>query len=97
MVIKYRPHRGMLDDSMAEMQTFDSIQEMFVYIAQHSYGLISVDDLSISENHGKDSRIDWAETRYVCTARMGSEIFSTPQCIGMCSFEDMRSAENTKE
>ena len=86
-MIKYRPHRGLLTDAMAEMKTFDTIDEMFAFIVQDWSGCFNKEDLSISDNIGKDNRIDWKETRYVCTKRVCSEFYETPQCIGMCSIE----------
>lgn len=87
MVIKYRPHRRFLDESMAEAQTFSSIDKMFDYIVSQNPGLFSKEDLSVGSNWGKDQRIDWSETRYVCTRRFGDEEFCFPQCIGFCSME----------
>lgn len=86
-MIKYRPHRGLLADAMAEMQTFSSVDEMFNFIANKYSEYLSKEDLSIGEDLGKDQRIDWKETRYVCTKRFGSEEYAIPQCIGMCSIE----------
>lgn len=91
-MIKYRPHRGGLAESMKEEKQFSSIQEMYQYIINewNNHGvndILQVDDLSISGDHGKDKRISWKETRYVCTSRIGNEIYNTPQCIGMCSIE----------
>lgn len=86
-MIKYRPHRGLLCDAMEEMQTFSSVNEMFDYIANKYSIYLSKEDLSVGEDLGKDHRIDWKETRYVCTNRFGSKTYDVPQCIGMCSFE----------
>lgn len=86
-MIKYRPHRCTLEDSMHEMKIFKSTQEMFNAIVQDWNGFISFDDLSVGDNIGKDNRIDWKETRYVCTKRIGEDEYDTPQCIGMCSIE----------
>lgn len=86
-MIKYRPHRAYLDDAMAEMKTFNTLDEMFEYIVQDWHGYLSKEDLSVTDNLGKDQRIDWEETRYVCTKKVGSEMYETPQCIGMCSIE----------
>lgn len=85
--VKYRPHRGLLDDAMAEMKTFDTVDEMLDYIASRYSDYLSKEDLSVSDDLGKDHRIDWKETRYVCTKRFGAESYATPMCIGMCSFE----------
>ena len=86
-MIKYRPHRGLLADSMAEMKTFDTIDAMFSYVAEELSEYLCKEDLSISDDLGKDNRIDWAETRHICTKRFGSDKYDIPQCIGMCSFE----------
>lgn len=85
-MIKYRPHRGLLEESMAEAMEFDTVDDMYGYIVSNSGGkLFGKEDLCISENLGADKRIRWAETRYVCTKRMGEQIYKSPQCIGMCS------------
>lgn len=86
-MIKYRPHRGFLSDAMAEMKTFNTLDEMFEHIVQDWCGYLTTEDLSVTDNLGKDKRIDWEETRYVCTRRIGSESYATPMCIGMCSIE----------
>lgn len=87
-MIKYRPHRGSLQSSMEKMQVFNTIEEMFDYIVNtDSFHAIDKEDLSITEDLGKDDRIDWIETRYILTKRYGAEEFEYPQCIGMCSIE----------
>lgn len=93
MIIRYRPHRGGLEESMALQKEFQSIEEMFKYIEDESYSsglgihLYKAEDLSIGESLGKDDRIDWKETRYVLSKRCGMTIYDTPQCVGMCSIE----------
>lgn len=86
--VKYRPHRGLLADAMAEMKTFNTVDEMLEYIASKYSDYLSKEDLSISDDLGKDHRIDWKETRHVCTKHFGSESYATPMCIGMCSIEE---------
>lgn len=86
-MIKYRPHRGLLADAMAEMKTFSSADEMLDFVANQYFEYLSREDLSIGEDLGKDQRIDWTETRHVCTKRFGTENYKIPQCIGICSFE----------
>lgn len=83
-MIKYRPHRGTLDDAMKEYQEFDSVVDMFRHIEEKSDGMISASDLSIKESIGADYRIEWKSTRYICTKRFASQYFDTPICIGMC-------------
>ncbi len=87
-MIKFRPHRDGLSEAMNEMEIFDSKEDMFNTIVINWDGFISYEDLSISEDYGKDNRIDWKETRYVCTKRIGNETYDVPQCIGICSIED---------
>lgn len=87
-MIKYRPQKGSLEDSIAEMKVFSSKEEMFASIVNDWSGFISYDDLSITKDFGRDSRINWKETRYVCTRRIGNAVYDTPQCIGMCSIEE---------
>jgi hypothetical protein len=86
-MIKYRPHRELLCDAMAEEREFETVEEMFDYICDDHGFVFQPGDLSISENRGKDSRIDWKETRYVCTKRYGKLVYKYPQCVGMCSLE----------
>jgi hypothetical protein len=91
-MIKYRPYRGAISDSLAEQKEFKSIDEMYDYITNQwnsaGYGVMFFkDNLNVSENYGKDERIDWKETRYVCTDLMGDKSYDVQQCIGMCSIE----------
>lgn len=90
-MIKYRPHRAYLDESMELAKEFDSLDQMYDYIVKEwnalENNLFDKFDLSVSKESYKDDRIDWKETRYVCTRRMGKDLYDTPQCIGMCSIE----------
>lgn len=90
-MIKYRPHRSTLSEAMKEAKEFNTVDEMYDYIVSNwnmDEKLITKENLSIGEKLGKDTRIGWKETRYVFINRIGNEIFSDPQCIGMCSIED---------
>ena len=90
-MIKYRPHRAYLDESMELAKEFDSLDQMYDYIVKEwnaiENNLFFFFFLSVSKDSYKDDRIDWKETRYVCTRRMGKDLYDTPQCIGMCSIE----------
>lgn len=91
-MIKYRPHRGNLEEAMKESKTFQTLDEMYEYILSDwsvpgGKAMFSKDDLSIGEDLGPDRRTGWKETRYVCTRRMGDKCYDEPQCIGMCSME----------
>lgn len=86
--VRYRPHRGSLEDSIALAKTFDSPSEMFDHIVKEWGGLIDKEDLSIGkEDWGSDPRIDWPNCHYVLTKRCGGTKYDTPQCIGMCCYE----------
>ena len=90
IMVKYRPHRGTLDDAMLESREFNSIESMFKYIVEDwnsNIEVFDISDLSLTDDNGKDNRTDWKETRYICTRRMGTEKYKVPQCIGMCSIE----------
>ena len=87
-MFKYRPQRGTLEDSMKEAKEFITMDQMFDYIVKSDpLHLLQKEDLSISEDLGKDDRIDWAETRNVLTKRYGKDVYDTPQAIGWCSME----------
>lgn len=92
-MVKYRPHKGSLGEAMEQTTEFSSVEEMFIEIVKEwadwsGKTVFEIGDLSLGENLRKDERIDWKETRHVCTKRIGEEIYPTPQCIGICSIED---------
>jgi hypothetical protein len=77
---------------MAEQKEFETIDEMYNYVVDSwnclGFGILFLkENLSITDDLGKDERINWKETRYVCTDCMGEDSYETPQCIGMCSIE----------
>lgn len=88
-MVKYRPQRGGLAEAMAEMKIFETVDEMKKYISETSdeYFQISVEDISISEPHGDDWRINWLNVRYVLTRRLGRENYNPPLPIGYCSID----------
>lgn len=90
MTVKYRPHRGLLADAMAEAKEFSTIDEMLDYIYidhKNKYGeLFSRDDIIINDPIGDDDRIGWKNVRHICVKRYGNEVYDIPQCIGMCSY-----------
>lgn len=92
-MIKYRPHRGSLEDAMKEAREFETYEDMKWHILrEHSIGGIirpfDLDDIVIGDVHGDDDRIGWKNVRYVCVKRYGSDdymkLYGCPQCIGMC-------------
>ncbi|MFR5022818.1 MAG: hypothetical protein ACLUCA_11120 [Mediterraneibacter gnavus] len=80
----------MLSESIDGAKEFDTIDQMYDYILNDwntGYDFFDREDLSISEDFGRDERINWKELRYVCTKRFGKDIYDAPQCIGYCSIE----------
>lgn len=89
-MIKYRPHMGTLDDAMKEVKEFSTLDDMYIYIVASWQGFgqfFSEKDVCVSDSLGSDERVGWKDCRYVCTRRMGEEVYDTPQCIGICSIE----------
>lgn len=89
-MIKHRPHRGMLSESMKDEMEFDTIDQMYDYLLEYwNYWdkIFEREDLSVTKDFGRDERINWKELRYVCTKRFGKVIYDVPQCIGYCSIE----------
>lgn len=86
----YRPHRSTLEDSMKEIQEFNSEDEMKINIVNSWHGLISVEDIIIDdENIFSDKRIGWEDSRYVLIKRCGKdnylEMYGRGQVIGICA------------
>lgn len=89
-MIKYRPHRGMLSESMKDEMEFDTMDQMYDYLSEYwNYWdkIFEREDLSVTKDFGRDKRINWKELRYVCTKRFGKDRYDIPQCIGYCSIE----------
>ena len=87
--ILYRPQRGGLSESMAEVRQFDSIDDMKKVMVENSIAvwgvpMYGIDDIVIGDNIGADDRIGWENTHYVCVKRYGETIYDTPQCVGYC-------------
>jgi hypothetical protein len=84
-MIIFRPATHLLEDAMKEAREFNTEEEMKEYIVKQRDNAFSIEDIVIEDRISFDSRIGWEDTRYVCTKRYGEEIFSCPQCIGMCA------------
>ena len=91
-MIKYRPHRGSLDDAMKEAREFETYDDMKRHVMrEHAIGgmitMFDLDDIVICDALGDDDRIGWKNVRYVCVKRYGSDdymkLYGWPQCIGM--------------
>ena len=88
-MVKYRPHRGTLEEAMKGYREFNTVEELIQYVADSWDGFIDTDDIVIGDVLGSDDRIGWKAYRYVLTKRCGDEIYDTPQCIGMCDLGDL--------
>lgn len=94
MVI-YRPHKGSLEDALAETKEFQTEKEMKSYIYEDWKKLymelgfksvpFEIEDIMIGDESVDDDRCGWHDTKYVCVKRMGNKIYDCPQCIGMCA------------
>ena len=88
-MIRYRPQRGTLVDAMKEYKEFNTLGEMFEYIASTTPLPQGISNLSISEDYGCDSRIGWKHSHYVLTTAFGTTTnYDNPQAIGYCSIEE---------
>lgn len=65
--IYYKPHHGLLVESMSELKTFDSVEHMISWIIKdwNSMALslkniqtVSIEDITI-DNYSADERIGW--------------------------------------
>lgn len=94
--IKYRPHRGSLEESMRGWMEFKSIESMKRFIAgtyKNEYWMMpeppfTIDDIVIGEVIGDDDRIGWKNVRHIGIKRWGNEDYiakyGCPQCIAWC-------------
>ena len=69
-MVKYRPHRGGLAESLKEAREFESIDEMKRYILGNLKKIlgdeISLDQITIDDSKSiNDDRIGWRNVRYV--------------------------------
>ena len=92
-MIKYRPHRSGLEESLKEARTFDNFEQMKEFIMNDwnnsGFGnLFNIDDIVIGDILGDDDRIGWKNVRHVCVKRIGDadymKAYGTPQCIAWC-------------
>ena len=92
-MIKYRPHRGSLEDAMAESMNFNYVADMLWYIERESQGAIKVGDITISQSYGEDERIGWKSWRYIKTVKMCGRDYSNGNhsgiVIGMCDLGEL--------
>lgn len=89
-MIKYRPQKSTLKESLAAAMEFDALDEMYAYIVTElgEDGLLfSKNDICIENHTLEDNRCDWKESRSICVNRMGGQTFEPPRCIGFCSIE----------
>lgn len=86
--IKYRPLKESLNESIKAIKEFNTVEEMYEYIAQDWQGYIKTEDLSLSDPLTIiDARIGWKNFRYVLTAAIGNQRYMNKQVIGYCELE----------
>ena len=94
-MIKYRPQRGTLEESVSLCKEFVDVADMLKYITEEAKGpdgkpFYKINDIVIGESHGEDKRIGWKSWRYVCTVHYGKEDYTKTRelmpCIGICDF-----------
>ena len=87
----YRPHRGSLEDAMAEAKTFNSFDEIKEYVANEwnsiwGWNILNPNDIVLDFEAYDDDRIGWKDVRHLCVKRLGNEDYmkkyNCPQCIG---------------
>lgn len=91
--IIFRPQRGGLEEAMTEAQEFSNIRAMKEFIVKDwnegwkgEGDLFTAEDIVIDEENAvNDNRIGWEDTMLVCIKRLGKDVYSIPQCIGMCA------------
>ena len=89
-MIRYRPVRELLIESIRDCRIFSSTDQMIAYIVHHSnsvngYRVLDESDVVISNESVNDKRIGWKDTHYVCVKRYGDQKYRVPQCIGYCA------------
>ena len=71
-MITYRPHKGLLSDSMKDKKKFNTLQDLLEYIVEdHNteipYFQICIDDLNIKMyGDGGDKRVGWKDLFAIC-------------------------------
>ena len=75
------------DETWTEEELIDEMYDFIISEWSQFGAVFSKEDLCVSEDTGKDYRINWKESRYVGVKRIGTQIFEKPQCIGICSIE----------
>lgn len=74
--MKYRDHKGGLEESMATVQEFETKEELLEYLDKR--WAFMVEDISF-KHMGYDDRVDW-DTYYVLAHLAG---FKKPVVVGM--------------
>lgn len=94
MKILYRPQRSTLDEAMAEVKEFPSVDDMFKYLVEeHSIDgkrAFEKDEIYISD-YGYDNRIKWKTYLISVTRYFGknyAQKYHYPQAIGYCTFKE---------
>lgn len=92
-MILYRPHRGSLDEAMAEMKTFDNIDDMKKHIIKEldiidsDVDCCGPEDILFKGLDMDDHRIGWKNVHYVLIRRFYHKKYKYPQVVGQCTFD----------
>lgn len=94
-MIIYRPHRGSFHDSMKELNSFVTFNDLKAYVVKYwteqcdGHRPFDVEDVVIDDKTVDDDRNGWHDTRAVCIKRFFDEDFmkeyGTAQCVGFCA------------
>lgn len=90
-MIIYRPHKGKLEESLAEAQTFNTVEEMFDYIKSDDLTMAVIEEFSSRRNKLVPKYMDMElaidEDEVIFDKRCGwntMHVLSYGNCIGMC-------------
>lgn len=90
MKFLYRPLRSTLEESMREVQEFDSIEAVhaWVYAEWNADGKVfDLQDVEVDfTEEVAEPKIGWYHVHPITIKRFGDEQFDKPQIIGYCSF-----------
>lgn len=90
-MIKYRPNLVNLKHSLREERSFDSVEDLTMYVFDRWRRVVSFmgaaepfrpDEILISDIQGDDPQIGYKNVRRVSVTRMADTVYSSPMCIG---------------
>lgn len=92
MAIVYRPQRSELDKAMSEAATFESEEELLIYVKQEWKAQYPNAKFKIKLRALNDDRTGWENTRYVYMTDNGIDApYRHPKVVGMCDTDTFKS------